>query len=41
MKQEPVESRGNQGCSSGAKVVDDVLEDFMQMRVLETVYEED
>ncbi|KAG8482247.1 hypothetical protein CXB51_026947 [Gossypium anomalum] len=41
MKQESVESRGNQGCSNGAKVDDDVLEDFMQMRVLETVYEEE
>ncbi|XP_012454190.2 phosphate-repressible phosphate permease pho-4 isoform X1 [Gossypium raimondii] len=41
MKQESEESRGNQGCSNGAKVDDDVLEDFMQMRVLETVYEEE
>ncbi|MBA0695461.1 hypothetical protein Goari_002086, partial [Gossypium aridum] len=41
MKQESVESQGNQGCSNGAKVDDDVLEDFMQMRVLETVYEEE
>ncbi|KAK5792251.1 hypothetical protein PVK06_033365 [Gossypium arboreum] len=41
MKQESVESRINQGCSNGAKVDDDVLEDFMQMRVLETVYEEE
>ncbi|KAB2007560.1 hypothetical protein ES319_D10G037900v1 [Gossypium barbadense] len=41
MKQESEESRGNQGCSNGAKVDDDVLEDFMQMRVLEKVYEEE
>ncbi|PPR90304.1 hypothetical protein GOBAR_AA30371 [Gossypium barbadense] len=41
MKQESVESRINQGCSNGAKVDDDVLEDFMQMRVLETVYGEE
>ncbi|MBA0779131.1 hypothetical protein Gotri_003411, partial [Gossypium trilobum] len=41
MKQKSEESRGNQGCSNGAKVDDDVLEDFMQMRVLETVYEEE
>ncbi|KAG4178320.1 hypothetical protein ERO13_A10G034600v2 [Gossypium hirsutum] len=41
MKQESVQSRINQGCSNGAKVDDDVLEDFMQMRVLETVYGEE
>ncbi|KAK6268596.1 hypothetical protein QUC31_012756 [Theobroma cacao] len=44
MKDESVESQVTEGQSSGAKVdddVDDILKNFMQMRVLETVYEEE
>ncbi|KAH1048458.1 hypothetical protein J1N35_039242 [Gossypium stocksii] len=40
MKQESVESRGNQGCSNVVKLCYYPI-DFMQMRVFETVYEEE
>ncbi|OMO65438.1 Phosphate transporter [Corchorus olitorius] len=44
MKHKSVESRETQGQPSVAKVdddIDDMLRDFMQMRVLDTVYEEE
>ena len=44
MKHESVERQETQGQSGGAKVdddVDDILKDFMQRRVLDTVYEEE
>ncbi|KAK9031159.1 hypothetical protein V6N11_032546 [Hibiscus sabdariffa] len=45
MKQESVESRENRGLAAGAKVdeddIDEMLKDFMQMRVLDTVHEEE
>ncbi|KAK8594655.1 hypothetical protein V6N13_015575 [Hibiscus sabdariffa] len=45
MKQESVESQENRGLADDAKVdeddIDEMLKDFMQMRVLDTVHEEE